>query len=181
MTAPSVPYRIRVQPHLVKKYGGEELDIHSPAQWLNRAEIESALEPVVYGTIIAPQSSMSDVTSLCHEARGEQINLEFIDQHRLKTDYILPLAEIVTDFFDTLKTVTSGYGSFDYEDYGFRAAPLVKLEIRLNGEPVEELASIVHGAKAREKGKEMVAKLAENLPRQQYAIAIQVIESHLTI
>ena len=110
---------------------------------------------------------------MASESRGEQLSVEHIDQVRTKLEFSLPLNEIVVNFFDHLKSITSGYGSFDYEDAGYQETMLTKIEVRLNDECIPELTTIQHTSRAREKGKEIVSKLKDSLPRQQFAIKIQ--------
>ena len=112
---------------------------------------------------------------LCTEYRGEHLATEDVDRLRVKMEFSLPLMEIVTDFFDSLKSITSGYGSFDYEDAGYVPSNLEKVQILLNGKAIDELSVIAHKTRSREMGKAIVAKLKDLLPRQQYAIAIQAV------
>lgn len=149
ITTPSVSYRIKLTPHAEKQYGKKDILISNPSEWPSRYKIEAIHEPMVRGTIIAPQEYQKEISSLCNECRGDQLNVNYIDQHRMKMEYMLPMNEIVTDFFDDLKRTTSGYGSFDYEAAGFQEGPMHKINILLNSIPVEELSVIIHARKAR--------------------------------
>merc|ERR1719383_795208 len=147
--------------------------VSNPADWLDHTKAAEFMEPIVTATIIAPTEYLSPILELCNDRRGEQISIVNIDQTRLNIEYTFPLNEIATDFFDDLKRISSGYASFDYEDAGFRSSDLLKMDLRLNGNTVEELSSIVHSSKAKTKAKALVLKLKNELPRQQFAIAIQ--------
>ena len=122
-------------------------------------------EPMVAATIISPSDYLAPILELCHEKRGVQRSIENIDQTRLNIQFYLPLNEIVTNFFDNLKSVSSGYASFDYEDAGFEPSDLVRLDVLLNSNPVAELASICHTSKALQRAKAIVLNLREELPR----------------
>jgi len=173
VTAPSVPYRL-----ILKKRKGkedkEEMIVSNPSDWLERQAVHEYQEPIVRATIITPSDYLSPILELCNDRRGEQVSILNLDQSRLNMQFVFPLNEIVTDFFDQLKSRSSGYASFDYEDAGYRASDLVKLCVLLNGKPVDELGSILHISKARIQAKALVAKLKNELPRQQFSIAIQV-------
>ena len=172
VTTPSVPYKLLLK-EKSKTKDSEYLDIHNPSLWPPTHTIQAYFEPIVRGTLICPQEYIGTVFGLASECRGEQLSIENIDQVRTKLEFSFPLNEIVVNFFDRLKSITSGYGSFDYEDAGYRETLLTKIDILLNDECVQELATIVHTSRAKEKGKEMVLKLKEHLPRQQYNIKIQ--------
>lgn len=172
LTQPSVPFKIIPKPHLVKKFG-EEILVKTPKDWVDKDVAETYLEPIVRGTIIVPEEYMQLVASLCSNCRGEVVDTTFVDQTRVRMVYILPLADIVSTFFDDLKRITSGYGSFDYEDAGYIQSNLIKVDILLNGKPVNELSFLAPTGQARRMGKLKVAKLKELLPRQLYEVAIQ--------
>eukprot|EP00095_Tigriopus_kingsejongensis_P003297 snap_masked-scaffold355_size198070-processed-gene-0.3 protein:Tk03297 transcript:snap_masked-scaffold355_size198070-processed-gene-0.3-mRNA-1 annotation:"translation factor mitochondrial-like" len=172
LTTPSVPYKIIPKAHLVKKYGSEVI-VQTPADWLENNLVESYMEPIVKGTLILPEMYMQSVASLCAQSRGEGIDTRFVDQSRVRMEYYLPLAEIVTDFFDDLKRLTSGYGSFDYEDAGFKESQLQKIDILINGKTVPEMSFITHKSLARVSAKRKLRKLKELLPRQMFDLAIQ--------
>lgn len=172
VTAPSVPYRLQVKETNRKKYG-EFLEVSNPADWLTKQFVDEYQEPIVTATIITPTEYLSPILELCNQRRGEQVSILNIDQTRLNIQYIFPLNEVVTDFFDELKSRSSGYASFDYEDAGYRPGDLVHMEVLLNGNAVNELSCIIHASKAREQAKYLVNKLKDELPRQQFAIAVQ--------
>lgn len=174
VTAPTVPYKaILSSPKLIKDHGAEEITIVSPAQFPDRTVVSEYLEPMVLGTIIAPDDYISKIMSLCLNRRATQKNLVYIDEHRVMMKYLFPLNEIVVDFYDLLKSMSSGYASFDYEEAGYQAADLIKMEILLNGRPVEELTTIVHRDKAHSAGKAMCERLKGSIPRQMFEVAVQ--------
>jgi GTP-binding protein LepA len=164
-TAPTVRYNV------VPK-DGPEFEIESPAKLPEPSEIEEVQEPVVLATIHVPSDHLGAVLNLCQERRGTQKDMS-VHGTRVQVRYELPLNEIVTDFHDRLKSATRGYGSFDYELVGFRAADLVKLDVLVNGDPVDALSLIVHRDKAYNRGSDLARKLKEFIPRQQFPIAIQ--------
>ena len=128
---------------------------------------------MVIGTIVTLDNYLSDITNICLSRRGVQLNSHYIDNNRLLLQFRFPLSEIIIDFYDELKSVSSGYASFDYEDDGYDKTQLVKLDILLNDKPVDELSNLVHFSKARSYGRSICLKLKENLNRQQFAIKIQ--------
>jgi GTP-binding protein LepA len=164
-TAPTVRY-------LVVPKDGEPFEIESPAALPETTEIEEIQEPVVLATIHVPSDHLGAVLGLCQDRRGVQKDMG-VHGTRVQVRYELPLNEIVTDFHDRLKSVTRGYGSLDYELIGFRPADLVKLDVLVNGDQVDALSLIVHKDKSYNRGAELVKKLKEFIPRQQFPIAIQ--------
>jgi len=136
------------------------------------AEIERIEEPVIVATIHVPQEYVGPVLSLCQERRGNQRDMTHAGG-RVQVSYELPLAEVVLDFHDRIKSVTRGYGSFDYDWLGYRPSDLVKLDVLVNGEPVDALSLIVHREKSYQRGTELVRKLKEYIPRQQFEVALQ--------
>ncbi|MBW2289127.1 MAG: elongation factor 4 [Deltaproteobacteria bacterium] len=164
-TAPTVRYRIVLT-------SGESKEIESPANLPSAGELHCIEEPVVLATIHVPQEFVGGVLKLCQERRGVQRDMV---QHgtRVQVRYDLPLSEIVLDFHDKIKSVTRGYGSFDYELTGYQASDLVKLDVLVNGDPVDALSLIVHREKAYSRGTELTRKLKEFIPRQMYEVAIQ--------
>jgi GTP-binding protein LepA len=164
-TAPTVRYRV------VPKEG-EPFEIESPAALPDTTEIKEIQEPVVLATIHVPSEHLGAVLGLCQDRRGVQKDMG-VHGTRVQVCYELPLNEIVTDFHDRLKSATRGYGSFDYELVGFRQADLVKLDVLVNGDPVDALSLIVHRDKSYNRGSELTKKLKEFIPRQQFPIAIQ--------
>ena len=164
-TAPTVRY-------LVVPKEGEPFEIESPAALPDTTEIQEIQEPVVLATIHVPSDHLGAVLGLCQDRRGLQKDMS-VHKTRVQVRYELPLNEIVTDFHDRLKSATRGYGSFDYELVGFRQADLVKLDVLVNGDPVDALSLIVHKDKSYNRGSELTKKLKEFIPRQQFPIAIQ--------
>ncbi|XP_033829568.2 translation factor GUF1, mitochondrial [Periophthalmus magnuspinnatus] len=174
VTAPTVPYKaVLSSPKLIKEHGSEEIIILNPAQFPDRSLVSQYLEPIVIGTILAPDDYTGKILSLCAGRRGVQKSLLYIDDHRVMMKYMFPLNEIVVDFYDLLKSMSSGYASFDYENAGYEAADLIKMEILLNGRPVEELTTIVHRDRAYTMGKSMCERLKDSIPRQMFEIAVQ--------
>ncbi len=176
VTSPGVPYRLQLNEKEAKKYDCDEnftYEVRNPNLWPEKPAVKSYQEPYVRGTIICPSDYTAKVNALAAEARGQPLSMVALDQHRVKLEFHLPLAEIVTDFFDNLKNVTSGYGSFDYEEAGYRESKLMKVDILLNDVVVPELATVMHSSKAKEKSKKTVARLTDLIPRQQFAIKVQ--------
>ncbi|XP_051715935.1 translation factor Guf1, mitochondrial [Ctenopharyngodon idella] len=174
ITSPTVPYKaVLASAKLIKEHGEEEITIINPAHFPDRSQVVKYLEPMVLGTIIAPDDFTGKIMSLCQTRRAVQKNMFYIDDHRVMMKYIFPLNEIVVDFYDQLKSMSSGYASFDYEDAGYEAAELIKMDFLLNGRPVEELAIIIHKEKAYSAGKAICERLKESIPRQMFEIAVQ--------
>jgi GTP-binding protein LepA len=165
VTAPSVRYRVLTT-------AGEVLDIDNPARLPTPDRIEQIEEPYVHASIFAPTEAMTAIYRLAQDKRGEHRSLEYLGR-RVHIRFDLPLSEIVVDFYDRLKSISKGYASFDYEFADFRPSDLVKLDILLNGEPVDALSVIVHRDKAYEKGRALVEKLRAVIPRQLFEVAIQ--------
>ena len=165
-TAPTVVYHVDTT-------DGETLKVDNPAHLPEPQEIAEIREPYIKATIHVPPDYVGAVISLCEERRGEQINLGYAGQSRMLVTYLLPLSEIVFDFFDKLKSITRGYGSFEYEVAGYRASNLIKLDIRLNGDVVDALSIIVHRDRAYLRGKALCDRLRKVINRQQYDVAIQ--------
>jgi GTP-binding protein LepA len=130
-------------------------------------------EPVIYATVITPADHLGAVLDLCQSRRGVLVDMTYITPERVEVHYVLPLAEIVFDFFDHLKSRTRGFASLDYEPWGFQEAKLVRVDVLLHGEPVDAFSSVVHREKAYEYGKRMVERLKELIPRQLFDVAIQ--------
>ena len=165
VTAPSVQYRILTT-------AGEVLDIDNPSRLPSPDRIEQMEEPFVHSSVFVPTEFMTAIYKLAQEKRGEHRSLEYLGK-RVHIRFDFPLAEIVVDFYDKLKSVSKGYASFDYEFADFRPSELVKLDILLNGDPVDALSIIVHRDKAYERGKALVEKLRTVIPRQLFEVAIQ--------
>jgi GTP-binding protein LepA len=165
-TAPSVVYR-------VYKKNGEMVEVSNPTEMPPPAEIDHTEEPVVRAQIITPTEYVGDIMELCQERRGEYRHMEYLESTRVMLTYELPLNEIIYDFFDVLKSRTKGYASFDYELIGYKESDLVKLDILLNGQVVDALSVIVHRDKAYARGRAIVQKLKEVIPRHLFEIPIQ--------
>lgn len=157
----------------IKMLGSDELVVTNASQLPNTGIISEYWEPMVVGTVVTPDQYMTDVTNICLRRRAVQTDSYYIDNSRLLLQFKFPLSEIVIDFYDELKSVTSGYASFDYEDDGYQKTQLVKLDILLNDKPVEELSSLVHVKRAREYGKSICTKLKHYIKQQQFKIKIQ--------
>ncbi len=166
ITTPSVGFRI-------VRTDGEELMIHSPVQMPQPNEIESIEEPMVRARIVMPTDYLGSVLALAQDRRGIHEGMEFLEDKRAIVTYLLPLAEIVVDFHDKLKSVSRGYASMDYEFAEYRKAPMVRLDLLLNGDPVDALSVIVHRDKAEAWGRAVALKLKGVIPRQMFPIAIQ--------
>jgi GTP-binding protein LepA len=164
-TAPTVRYRVVLT-------SAEVLEIESPAELPATTEVERIEEPMILATIHVPQDYVGNVLALCQERRGRQRDMT-VHGNRVQARYELPLAEVVADFHDRIKSVTRGYGSYDYELLGYEPASLVKLDILVNGDPVDALSLIVHRDKAQQRGGELARKLKEFIPRQMFEVAIQ--------
>lgn len=165
-TAPSVIYRVNLT-------NGEMLEVQNPAYWPEPQRIEHVLEPFVKVFVMVPEEYIGAVMELCQEKRGRFLNMEYLSPHRVMLSYLLPLGEILYDFFDGLKSRTRGYASMDYEMADYEISDLEKLDILLNGENVDALSTIVHKDKAYYRGRAMVEKLRKIIPRQMYEVAIQ--------
>ncbi len=165
-TSPTVPYRVKLT-------NGEEMIVDNPANFPDVVKIEEVYEPYINATIVTPQKYLGSLMELCQDRRGEQISMNFLDEQRTVLRYHLPLNEIVTDFYDKLKSLTAGYASFDYEESDYRPSDLVKMNILLNGDPVDALSIIVHKDKALFLGRKLVERLRKVIPRQMYDVAIQ--------
>ncbi|MFB4164866.1 translation elongation factor 4 [Alteribacillus sp. JSM 102045] len=165
-TAPSVVYNVYLT-------DGEILEIDNPSNMPAQQKIDSVEEPFVKATVMVPNDFVGAVMELCQKKRGEFSDMHYMDENRVNIIYELPLTEIVYDFFDQLKSNTKGYASFDYEFIGYKESNLVKMDILLNGEVVDALSVIVHRDKAYERGKAIVEKLKELIPRQQFEVPVQ--------
>ncbi|WP_049181772.1 translation elongation factor 4 [Lacticaseibacillus paracasei] len=166
MTAPSVDYEIIMT-------DGTEKTIDNPADMPEVSEIKEIREPYVKASIMVPNDYVGPVMELSQRKRGEFVTMDYLDKYRVNVIYNLPLSEIIYDFFDDLKSSTKGYASLDYEITGYRQSDLVKMDILLNGDPVDALSTIVHKDFAYERGKAIVARLKTTIPRQQFEIPIQ--------
>ena len=167
-TAPSVIYKVH-------KTSGEVLDIYNPADLPPQAEIAYMEEPIVTANIMTPKEYVGNIMEICQNRRGIFIDMKYLDENRVTLIYEMPLNEIIYDFFDSLKSRTKGYASFDYEFKEYRESKLVKLDIHVNGEPVDALSFIVFKDNAYTRGKKMVEKLKEVIPRHLFAIPLQAV------
>ncbi len=165
-TVPNVEYHVRLT-------DGAELAIESPTALPERGNIESVSEPVVKVRILTPSEYIGNVQKLCHDRRGVFKSMNYVDTQRVELDFELPLAEIVLDFYDKLKGGTRGYAAMDYEFLEYRPDELIKLDILVNGDPVDAFSVIIHRDKAFEYGRELTSKLKELIPRQQFEVALQ--------
>ena len=165
-TAPGVLYR-------VTKTDGEVIEIDSPAKLPDTGHIDRIEEPVITATILTPAEFVGAILQLCQDKRGVQKALEFKAADRVLISYELPFNEVVLDFYDRLKTISRGYASLDYHVTGYWDSPLVKLDILVNGEPVDALSIIVHRDRAYDRGRQLAAKMRELIPRQMFEVAIQ--------
>ncbi|MBG7602234.1 MAG: elongation factor 4 [Gammaproteobacteria bacterium] len=164
-TAPTVIYEI-------ERRDGEVVKVDNPADLPDSSVIEEIREPIILATILVPQNHLGAVITLCIEKRGVQKNMQYLGG-QVQVSYELPMNEVVLDFFDRLKSVSRGYASFEYEFSHFQAAPLIKLEVLINGEAVDALSIIVHRDQAQTRGRDLTAKMKELIPRQMFDVAIQ--------
>ncbi len=165
-TAPSVIYKI-------KRTDGEEEYIDNPLNYPDPTTLDYAEEPYVRASIMTPSEYVGNIMDLCQERRGIYKDMQYIDTDRVELHYELPLGEIIYDFFDALKSRTRGYASLDYELIGYRKSDLVKLDVLLNGDPVDALSFIVHTEKAYARARRIVEKLKDNIPRQLFEVPVQ--------
>ncbi len=165
-TAPSVVYKVYMKDGSVK-------EVQNPAEMPPPEKIERIEEPYISASIITPADYVGPIMQLCQDRRGIQTGFTYLDQQRVELRYDMPLSEILFDFFDKLKSVSRGYASFDYEFAGYKPSDLVKLDILINGKPVDALSVIVHRDKAYQRGRQLVDKLKEIIPRQLFEVAIQ--------
>ena len=167
-TAPSVIYKVH-------KTNGEVIDLYNPVDLPKAQEIDYIEEPIVKAEIMLPKEYVGNVMEICQNRRGIYLDMKYLDMNRVTLEYELPLNEIIYDFFDALKSKTKGYASFDYEFKEYRKSNLVKLDIHINGEPVDALSFIVHKDTAYTRGKKMVEKLKTVIPRQLFEIPLQAV------
>jgi len=164
-TAPTVVYQ-------VVQRDGTVTNVENPAKLPDLSRVEEIREPIITATILMPQEYVGPVMTLCNEKRGSQVNMQYLGRQVMLT-YDLPMAEVVMDFFDKLKSVSRGYASLDYEFKEFRSADVVKLDILINGDRVDALSVMVHRAQAAYRGRQVAAKMRELIPRQMYDVAVQ--------
>jgi GTP-binding protein LepA len=166
ITAPSVRYR-------VLKTNGEVVEVDSPARLPDAGSIETIEEPIITATILTGEEHVGAILKLCQEKRGIQKGIHYITTTRVMIEYELPLNEILLDFYDRLKSASKGYASLDYQFTGYWTSPLVKLDVLVNGDPVDALSLIVHKETAYQRGKALVEKMRKMIPRQMFEVAIQ--------
>jgi GTP-binding protein LepA len=165
-TMPSVAFEVTLT-------NGEELEVHSPSAMPDPARIDEIREPYIRASIVAPKAYIGQIMELCQERRGDHQGMNYLSAERVQITYDLPLAEIVLDFFDQLKSRTRGYASLDYELIGLKPSDMVKLDVLLAGEAVDALSMVVHREKAYDRGRTLAEKLRQRIPRQQYDVPIQ--------
>jgi elongation factor 4 len=166
ITAPSVLFK-------VTKTDGTKITIANPAEFPDRQNIESIEEPIINATIIVPKQYIGNIITLCQDKRGEQKDFVYLSEDRIMLKYILPLNEVATDFYDQLKSLSSGYASLDYEQAGYQESDLVKMDILLSGRIVDALSTIVHEEKSYNIGRTLAERLKKAIPRQQFEVIIQ--------
>ena len=165
-TAPCVLYRVTTT-------NGDTFEVDSPAKLPAAGSIQRIEEPVITAMILTPAEQVGGILQLCQEKRGIQKNLEYHASHRVMISYELPFNEVVLDFYDRLKTISRGYASLDYHVSGYWESPLVKLDLMVNGDPVDALSIIVHREFAHTRGRTLARKMRELIPRQMFEVAIQ--------
>ena len=171
-TAPTVVYQVVMR-------DGSVVDVENPAKLPDASKTEEVREPIITATIFVPQDYLGNVITLCNQKRGNQVDMHYHGR-QVKLVYEMPMAEVVMDFFDKLKSCSKGYASLDYDFKEYRAADVVKLDILINSEKVDALSLIVHRANAQYRGRELASKMRELIPRQMYDVAIQAaIGSHI--
>ncbi|MDR0376833.1 MAG: translation elongation factor 4 [Spirochaetaceae bacterium] len=165
-TAPSVKYNVRLR-------SGEELLVDNPTDFPDEGLIGGAEEPYIRASIISPAGYLGNIMTLCMEKRGVQTNMTYLDEKRVELVYDMPLAEVLFDFYDRLKSISRGYASFDYDVTGYKDTNLVKLDILLNGKPVDALSQLVFRDRAYDRARMVCERLRDEIPRQQFKIPIQ--------
>jgi len=172
-TAPSVKYKVRIR-------GGEEVMIDNPMEYPEEGRIEGADEPYIRASVITPTDYLGNIMTLCLEKRGVQTNMTYLDEKRVELIYDMPLSEVLFDFYDRLKSISRGYASFDYDISGYKPTELAKLDILLNGKPVDALSQLVFKDNAYDRARKVCERLRDEIPRQQFKIPIQgSIGSHI--
>src|SRR5678815_3532057 len=164
-TAPTVVYQVALK-------DGEVIEIDNPSKLPDPSSIDEIREPIIRATIIMPHEYVGPVITLCEQKRGAQVNMQYVGRQVILT-YDMPLAEIVMDFFDKLKSNSRGYASLDYEFREFRAGDMVRLDILINGDRVDALSLIVHRETARYRGRELASRMRSLIPRQMFDVAVQ--------
>ncbi|MEX0980104.1 MAG: translation elongation factor 4 [Gemmatimonadota bacterium] len=165
-TVPNVEYHVLLT-------DGTEVSVETPVKLPDRGRIDAISEPIVLARILCPSEYIGNIQKLCHDRRGVFRGMKYPDPQRVELEYELPLAEIVLDFYDRLKSSTRGYAAFDYDFLEYREAELVRLDILVNGDPVDAFSVILHRSKAEEYGRALIKRLRELIPRQQFEVALQ--------
>ncbi|MCX7038909.1 MAG: elongation factor 4, partial [Spirochaetes bacterium] len=165
-TAPSVQYRVSLN-------GGREILVDNPVNFPDPSQIQQAEEPYISASMITPSQYLGSIISLCLEKRGVQKSMTYLDEKRVELIFEMPLGEVVFDFYDRLKSVSRGYASFDYQLIGFRDTQLVRLDILINGKMVDALSQLVFRGNAYQTARRVCERLRDEIPRQQFKIAIQ--------
>ncbi|MDR3147599.1 MAG: translation elongation factor 4, partial [Treponema sp.] len=165
-TAPSVKYRVKLR-------SGEELSVDNPSDYPDEGRIEGAEEPYIRASVISPTAYLGNIMNLCLEKRGVQTNMTYLDEKRVELSYDMPLAEVLFDFYDRLKSISRGYASFDYDITGYKPTELAKLDILLNGKAVDALSCLVFRGNAQTRARLICERLRDEIPRQQFKIPIQ--------
>ncbi len=171
-TNPNVIYRVLAKAHHASKES-KYVEVTNPAEFPHYGDVLDIKEPYVRANIIAPQAYMEGIMNLLKEKRGEHVKIEYISTTRVIVEYLLPLSEIIIDFYDKLKSVSKGYASFDYEPFEYRSSDMVKIEILLHSEPVDALSFITHKSKALTASRQLCEKLKELIPKHMFEIAVQ--------
>ncbi|MEE8441629.1 MAG: translation elongation factor 4, partial [Spirochaetia bacterium] len=166
LTAPSVKYRVTLS-------DGSEVDVDNPETYPDPGAVESAQEPYIRADILTPSEYLGNIMALCLKKRGIQQNMHYLDERRVQIVYEMPLAEVLFDFYDKLKTVSRGYASFDYETIDYRPTELVKLDILVNGKPLDALSQLVFRENAAGRARQVCRRLKEEIPRHQFKIPLQ--------
>ncbi|GBU28610.1 elongation factor 4 [Treponema sp. R8-4-B8] len=172
-TAPSVKYKVHLR-------GGEEVMIDNPIEYPDEGRVDGAQEPYIRASVITPTDYLGNIMTLCLEKRGVQTNMTYLDEKRVELIYDMPLSEVLFDFYDRLKSISRGYASFDYDISGYKPTELAKLDILLNGKPVDALSQLVFKGNAYDRARKVCERLSGEIPRQQFKIPIQgAIGSHI--
>ncbi|MDR2134212.1 MAG: translation elongation factor 4 [Treponema sp.] len=170
-TAPSVKYRVKLRGGPGGE--GEEIMVDNPVEYPDEGRIESAEEPYIRASVITPAEYLGNIMTLCLEKRGVQTNMTYLDEKRVEMIYDMPLAEVLFDFYDRLKSISRGYASFDYDITGYRATELARLDILLNGKAVDALSQLVYKPNAYDRARMVCERLCGEIPRQQFKIPVQ--------
>jgi GTP-binding protein LepA len=164
--------------YIIRLKTGEEFEVDNPALFPEEGKIEHVREPFVKVEVVTPSEFVGAVMALCQERRGIYLGMEYVTKERAVLRYEMPLAEILIDFYDKLKSLSRGYASLDYEYIGHRESDVIRLDIALNGDPVDALSMIVHHENAYSMGRDLASRLKEVIPRQMYEVAIQARIGH---